>query len=100
MIDLHFICRHGENLTHLEGHRYRSGAWVVGTKTADEAVGGNIRLHEAQDAPAYHGGQILAWCDAPEPENAGRKYFVYEAEAGYRERCNGNWGREKCIVRR
>ncbi len=96
-VDLHFICKHGENHRRLELQRYETGDWVVSDATADEAIGGRVYLHERQDEPAWHGGTILGWRAADEPE---RKVFTYAVDGPFRIRCSGAWGREKAIVRR
>lgn len=95
-MELHYICKHGERHVHLGSQIFETGNWTASEKTADEAVGGRIYLHEKQDAPAWHGGTILEWRVSPEEPD--RKIFTYRVDGPFRYRCLTGWGRQKAIV--
>lgn len=96
-VDLHFICKQGENHFHLRNQIHETGNWVVSDEVADQAVGGRLYLHERQAASAWHGGTILRWHRSL---NESRKIFTYKVDGEFRIACPGGWAQEKAIVRR
>lgn len=96
-VDLHFICKQQRNHRHVEGSTFETWEWKVSTKTADEAIGGRVYLHETHRSDAWHGGTVTGWRPA---DDGIRKVFTYVVDGPFRVRCRGNWGREKAIVRR
>jgi hypothetical protein len=97
-VDIHLICKHGDNHWKIAHQEYETGNWAnISDATADEAVGGRVYLHERQDADAWHGGRITGWRISDVP---GRNVFAYVVDAPFRIRCPGPWGQEKAIVRR
>jgi hypothetical protein len=96
-IDLHFICPHQKNWSKVEPTLFETGKWKIGEKTAAEAVGGRIYLHEKQSEPAWHGGTIISWRRS---DIADRQIFTYSVDGPFRVVCTTGWGREKAIVRR
>jgi hypothetical protein len=97
--DLHFICRHQHQLNwvKLGPTQFETGNWIVGERTAAEAVGGRIYLHERQSDAAWHGGTITAWRNSNEP---GRIIFTYILDGPFRVKCPEGWAREAAIIRR
>lgn len=93
--NLHLICKHGANHSHLGNQMFETGNWAVANKTADLIVGGRIYLHEKQSQPAWHGGIVVGWRASNE---AGRVAFTYRVDGPFRTKCPGGWGREKAIV--
>ena len=94
---LHLICKHGENHLKIGDQVYETGNWVVGDAAAEEAIGGRIYLHEAQDDEAWHGGTITGW--RVSPGNEARKIFQYRVDGPFRIKNREGWGREKAIIR-
>jgi hypothetical protein len=95
-MELHFICKQGVNHKRIGNSEYESGDWVIADDTANDAIGGRIFLHEAQNAAAWHGGRILSVRASKE---TGRKVFVYAVDGPFRVKCKNGWGREKAIIR-
>lgn len=96
-MELHFICKHGDRHSRIEGQTYETGNWYINDDTANEFIGGRIYLHEKQDEPAWHGGTIKSW--RVSPEDSTRKVFTYEVDAPFRIKCKNGWGQEKAIIR-
>lgn len=96
-VDLHYICKHGDNHRKIGDQLFETGVWTATDQLADEAVGGRIYLHERQKDPAWHGGTIKEWRHAPDGE---RKIFTFLVDREFRIPCPGNWGQERAIIRR
>jgi hypothetical protein len=96
-LDLHFVCKRGENFKRVGDAEFETGDWSVANDTADEAIGGNVYLHAAQRDVAWHGGQILKWRPS---EREGRKIFSYVSDGNYKVKCESGWSQEVAIVRR
>jgi hypothetical protein len=97
-IDLHYICKRGENYKYLGADTFETGNWVATNLLSSLAEGGRIFLHVAQKEPAWIGGTMLRYRSAPSPENS-RKIFVCRRDFDYKIRCHALWGREKAIAR-
>jgi hypothetical protein len=97
-IDLHYICKRGENYTYLGEDMFETGNWVATNSLSSLAVGGKIFLHVAQKEPAWYGGTILRYRPAPPPESS-RKVFVCRRDLDYKVLCPVRWGREKAVAR-
>ena len=95
-IELHFICKQGDNHEILGDDIYKSGNWAVSDATAQEAVGGRIYLHEKQSDKSWHGGTILSWEPYP---NTNRKIFKYLADGEIGVYCKDNWAQKAAIIR-
>lgn len=81
---------------------WESGYWVVSQSTADALVGGDLYLHENQDAASHFGGVILSWrlvADPSTPDLNGRMVFRFRATPEHRGVRVGpaGWGNEKNI---
>jgi hypothetical protein len=96
-VDLHFICPHQHQWTKLGPNLFETGNWTIAERTANEAIGGRIYLHERQRISAWHGGTITRWRRSDEP---GRLIFTYEVDGPFRVTCTEGWGQERAIVRR
>jgi hypothetical protein len=96
-VDIHLICPHQLHWTPLGNNLFETGNWTLATRTADEAIGGRIYLHETQKSAAWHGGTITAWRQSPEP---GRLILTYTVDGPFRVICTERWAQEMAIIRR
>ena len=90
-VDLHYICKLGDNYHYLGDDMFETGNWVATDLLSSSAVGGRIFLHKAQKEPAWHGGTIISYRSAPSPEED-RMVFVCRREFDYKVRCPVPWG--------
>ena len=96
-IDLHYICKQGENHRMIWEGIFDTGNWTADSDTCDLAINGRIFLHVNQKSPAWRGGNITGWRAAPSPENH-RKIFTFEPISDFRVTCPVPWARQSAIV--
>ena len=96
-IDLHYICKRGENHRLVWPGVFDTGNWTADDRTAELAVGGRIYLHQNQKTASWHGGTITGWRSAPRPENH-RKIFTFEADIDYKVLCPIPWSQQRAVV--
>lgn len=96
-VDLHYICKQGENFRWLGEDLFETGNWTAGDELADLAVGGRIFLHIAQQQQAWHGGTILERRSAPAPET-NRKIFTYRTDFEFRIFCSAPWSQQIAVA--
>jgi hypothetical protein len=96
-VDLHYICKRGENYKWLGDNRFRTGNWTAGDDLADMALGGRLFLHTAQKELAWHGGTIIDWQHASAPEE-NRKVFFCRREFEYGVQCIAPWSQQIAIA--
>jgi hypothetical protein len=97
-VDLHYICKRGENYRYLGEDMFETGNWVATNLLSSLALGGRVFLHVAQKEPAWYGGTILRYRSAPSPESS-RKIFACRRDFDYKVLCPSRWGREKAVAR-
>jgi hypothetical protein len=98
-VDLHYICkRDDENFRWPGGDIFDTGNWTATDELASLVMdGGRIFLHTAQKEPAWHGGYLVDFRAAPEPE-AKRKIFRCRRDFDYRILCKAPWARQKAVA--
>jgi hypothetical protein len=97
-VDLHYICKRGENHRLIWTKTFDTGNWTAREETCGQAIDGRIFLHENQKAPAWHGGTIAGYRAAKEPE-ADRKIFTYVADVDYGNvTCPVPWAQERAVA--
>jgi hypothetical protein len=96
-VDLHYICKRGENHRMIWERIFDTGNWTADTQTSELALDGRIYLHENQRALAWHGGTIAGFRSAPSPENH-RKIFTYVPDIEFRIPCPIRWSQQRAVV--
>ena len=94
-IDLHYICKRGEQFKLVGDKLFETGDWILGKHLVSKVVGGRIYLHRNQKSEAWHGGTIREVIPVPDPRRA---KFIYVADIPYTVLCPINWGRQRAII--
>ncbi|WP_375763893.1 hypothetical protein ACE10X_44515 [Bradyrhizobium sp. Pha-3] len=97
-IDLHYVCKRGDNFRRVSGDLFETGNWTASHRLAVLAVDGRIFLHHSQKDMAWHGGTIVSFRSAPPPEQ-NRKIFTYRMDRDYRIFCEAAWSRQIAVAR-
>ena len=97
-VDLHYICKQGENFKWLGGDIFDTGNWTASDELSSLVMnGGRIFLHTAQKEPAWHGGSLIDFRAAPAPEE-NRKIFRCRREFDYKILCEATWSQQKAVA--
>lgn len=97
-VDFHYICKRGENFRLVRAGVFDTGNWTADVRVCRLAIGGRIFLHEKQRVPAWHGGTIIAFREAPSPESH-RKVFTYQADLeNFRILCPVPWAQQSAVA--
>jgi hypothetical protein len=98
-VDLHYICKRGEkNFKWLHDDIFETGNWTAADDLAALVMdGGRIFLHTAQKEPAWHGGSLVDFRAAPEPENK-RKIFRCRRDFDYKILCEATWSQQVAVA--
>lgn len=98
-VDLHYICKRDDiNFKWSGGDIFVTGNWTASDRLASLVMdGGRIFLHTAQKEPAWHGGYLIDFWAAPEPES-NRKRFRYRKGVDYEIVCKVTWSRQIAVA--
>jgi hypothetical protein len=97
-VDLHYICKRGENFRWLGGDTFETGNWTAADDLSSLVMdGGRVFLHTAQKEPAWHGGSLIDFHAAPSPEGK-RKVFRCRRDFDYKVLCEATWGQQMAVA--